>query len=83
MSYSHAEANLVATLALEQETAQLLRALAETDPERARQLCEGGRDNRRLAADCWGGGDHVVGIGPRRLSASTWTHLTADYAARS
>jgi hypothetical protein len=40
MSYSHAEANLMATLALEQETAQLLRALAETDPERARQLCE-------------------------------------------
>jgi hypothetical protein len=27
MSYSHAEANLMATLALEQETAQLLRAV--------------------------------------------------------
>jgi hypothetical protein len=40
MSYSHAEANLMATLTLEQESAQLLRALAETDPERARQLCE-------------------------------------------
>jgi DNA-binding GntR family transcriptional regulator len=40
MSYSHAEANLMAISALRQETAQLLRALAETDPERARQLCE-------------------------------------------
>jgi hypothetical protein len=40
MSYSHAGANLVTAMALQQETAQLLRVLAETDPERARQLCE-------------------------------------------
>jgi hypothetical protein len=40
MSYSHANANLMAVLALQQEAAQLLRALAETDPERAHQLNE-------------------------------------------
>jgi hypothetical protein len=40
MSYSHAEANLLAVLALQQETAQLLRALAATNAEGARRLCE-------------------------------------------
>lgn len=46
MSYSHANANLMAVLALQQETAQLLRALAETDPERARELCEDADETR-------------------------------------
>ncbi len=40
MSYSHADANLLAVLALQQETAQLLCAFAETDTERTSQLCE-------------------------------------------
>jgi hypothetical protein len=40
MSYSHAAANLVAILALQQETAQLLHALAATDPDLACRLCE-------------------------------------------
>jgi hypothetical protein len=47
MSYSHAEANFLAVLALQQETAQLLRALAETDTERARQLCEEADESTR------------------------------------
>ena len=40
MSYSHADANLLAVLALQQETEQLLRAFAENDTEQARQLRE-------------------------------------------
>ena len=40
MSYSNAEANLMAVLALQQETAQPLGVLAETDAEGARRLCE-------------------------------------------
>jgi hypothetical protein len=40
MSYNHADANLMALLTLQQETAQLLGALADTNPEGARQLCE-------------------------------------------
>jgi hypothetical protein len=40
MSYSHAEANLLSVQALQQETAQLLRTLAESDAEGARRLCD-------------------------------------------
>jgi hypothetical protein len=47
MSYSHADANLMAVLALQQKTAQLLHALADTNPERARQLCEEADETNR------------------------------------